>query len=97
MKFHFNKIIMSLNYNSIIFSRWVSLQNAQDSFLSSYLHRNLVHFQTNNSKHKDSCIIMERVVTFLVEVYKLINDQIVKFGFNEHTLSKFYEYLIISI
>ncbi len=67
--------------------RWVSLESCQANFLSSYLSRNLVHFQTNNQKQKDSCMIMEKVVAFVVEVYKLINNQIVKYGFNEHTMS----------
>ena len=39
-------------------------------------------------------MIMEKVVAFVVEIYKLVNDQIVKFGFNQHPMSEFYTDLI---
>ena len=65
----------------------MNLNGCQEIFLCSYLSRNLIHYQTNHQKQKDSCVIMEKVVMFLVEVYKLINEQIVKFGFNEHIIS----------
>ncbi len=63
----------------------------QLQFLSCYLTRNLLDYQTSNQKHKDQCIIMEKVVRFLIDFFKLINDQIKNFGLKEHLLSKHFD------
>ena len=59
----------------------------QTEFLNCYLTRNLVHFQVEQSKSKESCVIMERVVSFLVNTFKLVNEFIAKLGYSEYATS----------
>ena len=69
--------------------KWINLNRNHATFLSSFLHRSLIKFQVEKSSMKETCIIMERAVHFVIEVYGLINEFINKCGFVQNSLSKF--------
>jgi len=60
--------------------KWINLCGDQVSFLQSYLNRNLIHYQVEQQKLKDSCVIMEKVVHFVIDVFKLVNELITRLG-----------------
>ncbi len=60
--------------------KWINLCGDQVSFLQSYLNRNLIHYQMEQQKLKDSCVIMEKVVHFVIDVFKLVNELITRLG-----------------
>ena len=69
--------------------KWITLNtNCYSSFLSSYLNRALVNFQVEKFKMKETCIIMEKVVNYLIGAYKLIDEFVNKFGFGQNSWSK---------
>lgn len=53
-----------------------------------YLNRSLIHYQVNQSKSKESCVIMEKVVSYVSDIFKLVNELIIKLDYPEHVLSK---------
>ena len=42
----------------------------------------------NQTKSKENGIVMEKIVSFVIEVYKLVNEFIIKCGFKEQVFSK---------
>ena len=52
-----------------------------------YLNRRLMHYQVNQSKAKESCVIMEKVVSYINDIFKLVNELIIKLDYPEHVLS----------
>lgn len=52
-----------------------------------FLNRNLIHYQVEQYKSKESCVIMEKVVSYVTEIFKLVNELIIKLDYSEHVLS----------
>ncbi len=52
-----------------------------------FLNRNLIHYQVEQSKNKESCVIMEKVVSYVCEIFKISNELIFKLDYSEHALS----------
>ena len=59
----------------------------QPNFLIGYLNRNLINYQVEEQSNKETSVIMEKIVWFVVEVYKIINEYIIKSGSVEYVLS----------
>lgn len=68
--------------------KWITLNTNYTNFLTSYLNRGLINFQVEHYKMKEPCIVLEKVVIFLIEAYKLFNEFLIKFGFGQNSLSK---------
>lgn len=68
--------------------KWINVGEDKCDFLRAYLLRNLIAYQTSNQKQKDACVIMERVISFMIDLYKQVSDLIARIGFQQHSLSK---------
>jgi len=55
-----------------------------------YLNRNLIHYQVEQFQYKESCVIMEKVVSFVSNIFKIVNELIIKLDLSEHVLSNYY-------
>lgn len=60
--------------------KWINLTSNQGTFLHLYLSRNLIHYQVEQYKQKEACIIMEKVVAFVIEAFKLTMDFMNRLG-----------------
>ena len=81
---------LSANKNSIFdfnqFFKWINLTSNQSHFLHLYLNRNLIHYQVEQYKQKEACIIMEKVVAYVIEAFKVITDFMhSKLSYSENT------------
>ncbi len=73
--------------------KWINLSGEQLSFLHLYLTRNLIDYQVEQQKLKESCVIMEKVVHFIVKVFKLVNELMMRLGFTIDSTSNLKSYL----
>ena len=77
----------SLEFNQNF--KWISLNCNQVTFLNSYLSRNLIHYQVDQYKKKESCVVMEKVIMFLTDLFKLVNEFMLKLGYTENASSNY--------
>ena len=56
------------------------------NFLYRFLNKNLVKHQVLNYKSKDFVVMIEKIIIWLLDIYKYINDYVKKLGFPEHLL-----------
>lgn len=67
--------------------KWINLNINQGNFLHLYLNRNLIHYQVEQYKQKEACIIMEKVVAFVIDAFKVTMDFMNKLGNTENSSS----------
>ena len=82
-----NYIVKKVHILKKIISRWINLGKNYSEFLGMFLNRNLIHYQVEQSKNKESCVIMEKVVSYVCELFKISNELITKLDYSEHVLS----------
>ena len=65
-----------------------SYSEPMKSFLERYLYKSYIKYQTEHPKSKDSNVLMEKIIVWLIEVFNFINNFIQKHGLSEYSLSK---------